>query len=141
MRTYARIVNSQGTSRWIVVQTDAAGYDDYVYANTLIQTLKLSINESPFYANYGIPAQRAVIQQVFPDYYVFQTQAQFAQHFASLIISKLDNTEPTYQVNITTNQGVKLQTSVLDGQRYNQFAITDTGVVGVDDSGNAIIVG
>lgn len=109
MRTFGRITNEDGTKTWVEVSTDAAGYDDYVWITTLIQTLKLSLNESPFYANYGIPAQRAVIQQVFPDYYVAATQAQFAQHFASLIVSKVDAPDPTYKIDLTTNQGVRVQ--------------------------------
>lgn len=112
MRTYGRITNPDGTRTWVEVQTDAAGRDDYVWITTLIQCLQLVLGESPFYANHGIPAQQAVIQQVFPDYYVAQTQSQFAQYFASLIVVKLDAPTPTYKVDLTTNQGVKVQARI-----------------------------
>lgn len=123
------------------VTTDADGFNDYVWITTLIQCLKLSPGESPFYSNHGIPAQRSVIQQVFPDYYVAQTQQQFAPYFAALIVSKLPNAEPTYRIDITTQQGVQLQMNILDGTRYNQFAVTEDNVPGVTEDGVNIIVG
>ena len=107
MRTYGRVLNpATGNLSWQVVTTDAAGYNDYVYLTTLCQVLQLNLNESPFYANYGIPAQQSVIQQLFPDYYVSVTQQQFARYFASLTISKVKSRTPTYQVSVVTNQGV-----------------------------------
>jgi hypothetical protein len=112
MRTYGRITNPDGSKTWVVVQTDANGYNDMVWLTTLIQTLKLNLGESPFYAQYGIPAQQSVIQQVFPDYYVALTQQVFSPYFASLVISKTPGaTTPSYQVNVTTHQGVKLNPS------------------------------
>lgn len=110
MRTYGRIKDSASPTgfKWIEVQTDANGHDDYVWITTLIQCLKLNLGESPFFADYGIPAQQSVIQQIFPDYYVMQTQQQFAARFASLIISKQPFAQPTYNVNIVTNAGVKI---------------------------------
>lgn len=92
----------------MVVESDPVNGDTYVWLTTLIQCLKLVLGESPFYANYGIPAQQAVIQQVFPDYYVAQTQSQFTPYFASLIISSLNLPDPTYRVDITTNVGTRL---------------------------------
>lgn len=112
MRTYGRLVQPDGSLKWVVVETDAEGHDDYVWITTMIQCLKLSIGESPFYGNHGIPAQRSVVQQVFPDYYVSQTQRQFSPYFASLQISKLPSAEPKYQVNVTTQQGVKRSMSI-----------------------------
>lgn len=109
MRTYGRDSNGN----WNVVETDANGYSDYVYITTLIQTLKLVLGESPFFANRGIPAHRSVVQQVFPDYYVTYTQQLFSQYFASLIISKVDSTTPIYNVNIITNYGTKFQQEVM----------------------------
>lgn len=112
MRTYGRVpVNPEepdGDKRWVTVQTDAAGYDDYVWITTLAQTLKLNLGESPFYSNYGIPAKPSVVQQIFPDFYVSRTQQQFAPHFASLLVSKKPSTTPIYDVNIVTNQGVRV---------------------------------
>lgn len=84
-----------------------------VWLTTLVQTLLLNLGESPFYAQYGIPAQQSVMQQVFPDYYVALTQQAFAPYFASLLITKVSGTSaPTYQVNVTTHQGVKLNPSI-----------------------------
>jgi hypothetical protein len=112
MRTYGRIINEDGIKTWVEVQTDASGANDYIWVTTLIQCLKLSINEDPFFANYGIPAQQSIIQQIFPDFYVAQTQSQFAQHFASLIVSKVPSSSPEYRINIVTNQGVKVAASI-----------------------------
>lgn len=109
MRTYGRITNEDGTKTWQEVTTDANGFNDAVYITTLIQCLKLSINESPFYANYGIPAQQSILTQIFPDFYVAQTQAQFAPYFASLSVSRTQGTpDPTYQVNLVTQQGSRV---------------------------------
>jgi hypothetical protein len=73
----------------------------------------LSPNESPFFSTYGIPAQQSIIQQVFPDYYVSLTQQTFSAYFASLLITRLSGSNPpTYQVSVTTNQGVKINASV-----------------------------
>lgn len=112
MRTYGRIVDDDGNLQWVEVETDSAGFNDYVYLTTLIQCLKLVIGESPFFADYGIPAKASVVQQVFPDYYVANTQQQFSSFFASLIIAREDNPSPTYKVNVTTNQGVKIAASI-----------------------------
>jgi hypothetical protein len=64
------------------------------------------------YANYGIPAQMSVIQQIFPDFYVNQTQTQFAPRFANLTISKVQSATPTYNVNAITNQGATIATQI-----------------------------
>lgn len=109
LRTYGRTYDAYGVPTWVVVKTDAKGFNDAVYLTTLIQCLKLSIGESPFYANYGIPAQRSIIQQVFPDFYVAKTQSQFSQYFANLIIAKVSSRlNPTYNVNVVTHQGSKI---------------------------------
>jgi hypothetical protein len=112
VRTYGRIINPDGTKTWVVVQTDAAGLNDDVFITTLIQCLKLNLGESPFYAQYGIPAHPSVVQQVFPDFYVAQTQQQFAPYFASLLIAKRASPTPTYDISLTTHAGVKLSASV-----------------------------
>lgn len=95
---------------WVEVDTDENGYNDAVMVTTLIQCLKLNLGESPFFANYGIPAKTSVMQQVAPDFYVVRTQRQFSQYFASLIIAKADAPEPTYQISVTTQQGSKIPT-------------------------------
>ena len=111
MRTFGRI-NDNGTLKWVEVSSDPVNGDTIVWQTTLIQCLKLVLGESPFFANYGIPAQQSVIQQWFPDYYVAQIQRQFAPYFASLIITKLDNPEPYYRVNLTTPVGVPAQMTI-----------------------------
>ena len=107
MRTYGRAYNkSDNTYTWVEVNTDANGFNDAVYVTTLIQCLKLNLGESPFNANYGIPAQQSVVTQLFPDMYVMQTQQQFAPHFASIVIAKVPNMlAPYYNVNILTHLG------------------------------------
>lgn len=112
MRTYGRVKQQDGTTKWVEVAQEPNSNFEYGYITTLIQVLKLNQGESPFFSNYGIPAQRAVIQQVFPDFYVTLTQQQFAPFFASLQITKEDSTTPTYDVNIITTQGTKFQETV-----------------------------
>lgn len=118
MRTYGRIPNPAATPIvplppvWTEVTTDANGFNDLVYATTLIQVLKLNQGESPFYANYGIPAKTSVVTQVAPDYQSMRTQQQFSQYFANLVIAKTADLPPTYKVNITTHAGVKLSATV-----------------------------
>lgn len=112
MRTYGRIPNAQGQLVWVEVTTDANGNNDFVYLTTLCQVLLLNLGESPFYATYGIPQAQSVLQQLLPDYYVALTQQLFAPYFASLVISRVNTNPPTYQVGVTTHQGVKLNASV-----------------------------
>lgn len=83
-----------------------------VYVTTLAQVLLLNLGESPFYADRGIPAVQSIITQVFPDYYVAYTQQKFAPYFASLIVSKQPLPDPTYNINVTTHQGVKINASI-----------------------------
>jgi hypothetical protein len=97
---------------WVMVQTDANGFDDWVWVTTLIQVLKLNLNESPFYAEDGLPAKQSIIQQVAPDFYIARIQQKYAQHFASLLISRVPATTPTYNVQVTTNQGASLSMTV-----------------------------
>lgn len=112
MRTYGRIRREDGSLYWVKVQTDANGLDDYVWLTTLAQCLKLILGESPFFANYGIPSQQAVLQQIFPDFDVSKTQAQFSAKFAVLIVAKVPDRQPIYRINIITNAGVKLNVDV-----------------------------
>jgi hypothetical protein len=108
MRTYGRIAGADGTlGRWVEV-TDI----DQVNITTLIQNLKLNLGESPFYSNNGIPAQRSVIQQIFPDYYVTKIQSEFAQYFSTLQITKRPTTTPTYDILATLINGAILTTQV-----------------------------
>lgn len=104
MRTWGRLAD--GT--WEEVTTDANGFNDEVYLVTLIQVLKLSPGESPFYANFGVPAQASVLNQLFPDFYTNLTQQQFSPYFASLTITRSQDTPPTYEVDIVTNTGAQI---------------------------------
>lgn len=112
MRTYGRVYASDGSYEWVKIETDEFGSNDYVWLTTLIQSLLLNLGESPFYANYGIPAHPSVVQQIFPDFYVYRTQQQFAPYFANLIIIKEPDPTPTYEVNVTLNNGTKIAASV-----------------------------
>lgn len=116
VRTYGRVPDAQGNlTVWVVVETTPDGDDTYVYLTTLIQVLKLNLNEAPYNSDYGIPAKSAVILQTHPDYYSTITQQQFAPYFASLTITagplNADG-DPTYAVNVTTKSGTKMQLQV-----------------------------
>jgi hypothetical protein len=115
MRTYGRAgqVNGYG-GQWVVVTTDAAGFNDSVYLLNLVQVLKLGLGESPVYSNYGIPATQSVIQQIFPDYYLMQTQTQFAPYFASLVITRVPTAPtPTYDINVVTHSGAVISQTIV----------------------------
>jgi len=109
MRTYGRTYNADGSWNWVEVQTDANGDSSYVWITTLVQTLLLNPNESPFYGNYGIPAQNSVLTQLYPDLYMAQTQQQFAGYFSALLLSKITAPEPSYSLNLVTQSGVTFQ--------------------------------
>lgn len=83
-----------------------------MWLTTLCQCILLMLNESPFNAKYGIPAQQSVLTQIFPDFYMLQLQTFFSPYFASIIISKLPSATPTYNVAVTTFQGAKLSASI-----------------------------
>ncbi len=101
--------NTWGLSQGETVIVDVG----YIWLATLVQTLRLTTGESPFYGNYGIPGQESVMTQVAPDVALNQTQAQYAPYFASLTIIRQQNaTQPTYNVYATFKNGVKIQTVV-----------------------------
>ena len=116
MRTYGRIYESLNNPTWVEVDTDANGYNDLVYVTTLCQVLKLNLGESPFFANFGIPAKTSVIQQVAPNFYAAKTQLQFSQYFANLLITPIPTpgnpSTPTYKVNVTTHNGSKITAEI-----------------------------
>lgn len=110
MRTYGRQQDPvTGALTWIEVATSPEAGDDYVWLTTLAQTLKLNLTESPFFGDWGIPAKPAVIQQVFPDFYVTRTQQRYAPRFASLIVAKVPDVKPNYRINVTLNNGVPIE--------------------------------
>jgi hypothetical protein len=94
--------------------TDANGLNDMLMLTTLAQVLKLNLGESPFYANYGIPAKNSIMSQIHPDYNVLFTQQAFAGQFMSLIISAFSDTDlnPVYDIYVTTKLGVKLNVTI-----------------------------
>ncbi|HEY0181266.1 MAG TPA: hypothetical protein VGC09_00525 [Rhodopila sp.] len=112
MRTFGRVTDEFGNKTWVVVTTDANGFDDAVYLTTLCQVCKGAPNASPFFSNYGIPAQQSVVTQVLPDFYVNRTQQQFAQYFASLTVQRVSASPPTYNINPTANAGAILLSPV-----------------------------
>lgn len=113
MRVYGRTYDELGNPTWVVVQTDANGFNDEVYLTALAQNLQLNLGESPFYADNGIPAQQSVITQVFPDYYAMLAQARYAQYFASLtILRQPQSNPPLYNVQAVTHQGALLGANI-----------------------------
>lgn len=132
MRTWGRITNQNtnsgaigsfvigasgigggfGDTQWVEVTTDENGFNDAVWLTTLAQVLKLGLNESPFFGNYGIPAQQSVVTQIPPDYYVTLTQQLFSQYFLALTLAKIPSLEPQYAINATANPGAILQSPV-----------------------------
>ena len=97
---------------WVEVTTDQNGNDDAVWLTTLAQVLRLNLNESPMFGNYGIPAQQSIVTQVLPDYYVTQTQQYFSSYFLALIVTRESKTDPSYTVNATANPGAILMNPV-----------------------------
>lgn len=124
MRTYGRTQDViTGQKKWWVVVTDTAGFNDSVYLTDLAQVLKLNLGESPFFANYGIPAHESVMTQVFPTFFMLRTQQQFADFFASLILTPAPVDQgsadsfaagqdgapaPRYYINVLTNYGSRI---------------------------------
>ncbi|MGN5575745.1 hypothetical protein [Enterobacter sp. Lyrl_3] len=104
MRTYGRDSNG----KWAVVVTDGNGFNDSVYLTTLVQNLKLAPQESPFFANNGIPANGSVIQQILPTFYVNRLQQQFSRYFSSLQIALTSVDPPVYTISAITNSGSKI---------------------------------
>jgi hypothetical protein len=112
MRTWGR-VEVNGVKKWVAVESDESGDFTYGWITTLIQTLKLNLRESPFYAQYGIPAQQSIVEQIYPDYHVSMVQQQFSGYFASLAIRKVAGAEnPTYDIDIVTLSGVSFNATI-----------------------------
>jgi hypothetical protein len=112
MRVWGRTTNELGKKTWVMVTTDANGYNDEVHVVALAQTLKLNLGESPFFGNFGIPAHQSVMQRVFPDYYVAFTQAFYSQFFAALTVAKIATPYPQYTINVTTHLGAKINAAI-----------------------------
>lgn len=128
MRTYGRIgvTDARGIPiidpttgaqqlQWVEVDTAANGTNDLLMVTAMCQTMLLNYGESPIFANWGIPAQQSVLQQIYPDLYMAIIQQQYAQQFASLTIKRAfaaDGFTPVYDVVVITHQGVLLTASI-----------------------------
>lgn len=109
MRVWGRITNADGTKTWVQVQTGPDGLNQEVYVTWLAQVLKLNLNESPFWANWGIPQFQTIMTQVAPDYYMTQTQMFFSGLFANLKITRVNGTtNPTYNIDVLTKTGATI---------------------------------
>lgn len=101
MRTYGRDENG----KWVLVETDENGFNDAVYLTSLAQVLKLALQESPFYAEDGVPAIGSVIQQILPTFHINRIQQKFAKHFTSLQITLEQADPPVYNIAALTKLG------------------------------------
>jgi hypothetical protein len=124
MRVFGRTRNVlTGKKTWWVVTTDINGFNDSVYLTALAQVIKLNLGESPFFAQYGIPAHESVVTQIFPDFYLAFTQQQYAGYFASLLLisnpvpqGSADSfaagqdgaPAPRYYISVLTNTGARI---------------------------------
>jgi hypothetical protein len=132
MRTYGRTRDVlTGAKTWWVVTTDVNGFNDGVFLTTLAQVCKLNLGESPFFANYGIPAHPSVVTQVYPDFYMVRTQQQFAPYFASLIMTPTPIPQgdaasddgrpvPAYSIQVLTNYGSIIGVTTAPGYPVEQ---------------------
>lgn len=113
MRVWGRVTNADGSKTWVEVSTDANGLNDAVHVTWLAQVLKLNLGESPFWANWGIPQYQTVMSQIYPTYYVMQTQSYFSGIFAALAITQVPGTaNPTYQINATLQSGASIEAQI-----------------------------
>jgi hypothetical protein len=133
LRTWGRVTDGMGNLSWVEVTTDANGFNDLVYVTTLAQVIRGMPNESPFYGNYGIPSIQAVQQTIPPDFYMSRTQQQFAQYFASLIITRAPSNpsarpghapSPAYNVFVVAKSGAILPNVTVSLQGYSESVPT-----------------
>lgn len=120
MRVYGRVPvdfrDPKGPLKWVVVETTKEGLNDDVYITAMAQTIKLNVNESPFFGNFGLPAHQSVMMQLMPDFFIIQIQQFYLQFFASLLVSRIPDPEisrdknvqaPIYRFSVITNLGFK----------------------------------
>lgn len=120
MRTWGRTRDIlTGAKKWVEVTTDANGFNDMVWLTTLAQVCKLNLGESPFWADWGIPAAASVQTQIPPDVYMALTQQRFIGYFMSLSLQRMpDATDdsgrpaPYYAISVVTNWGAELDVQI-----------------------------
>jgi hypothetical protein len=138
VRTYGRVTDpSSGARFWVQVNPDDNGWNDSVYLTTLIQCFKLNWGESPFFADWGIPAHQSVMQQIPPDYYMALMQQRFAPYFSALQITKVvDAAMPTYDVFVIMHNGAQHSVRMIPQPFVDGF-----GLAVLDGHGYALSTG
>jgi hypothetical protein len=111
VRVWGRVTATDGTKTWVEVSSNSQS-PDAVYITALAQVLKLNLNESPFYANFGIPQYQSIQQQVPPHYWVMKIQQRYAPFFASLAIIPQTGTNPTYLIRAVLHSGAAISVEV-----------------------------
>jgi hypothetical protein len=120
VRTYGRLTDPLTLKKtWVVITTDANGFNDMVFLSNLAQVCKLNLNESPFWGDWGIPAHASVLTQIAPDFYLALVQRRFAPRFMALLMTREpDKTDergrpaPYYLIQVVFNWGASLATKV-----------------------------
>ena len=136
LRTYGRVSDPANGARWWVrVDPDTLGYPDSVWATALIQCCKLNWGESPFFADWGIPAHPAILRQAPPDYYMALMQQRFSPYFLSLVITRQPNDvqtsqdplTPVYRIDMQFHSGATYSTTVIPSAITDGFSqpVTD----------------
>jgi hypothetical protein len=143
MRTFGRVTDpSNGARFWVQVDPDPNGFLDSIYLTALCQTLKLNYGESPFYGDWGLPAEPSVVTQVFPDYYVMLTQQRYAPYFMYLGIAKVPALNssgaptPVYNITVKFQYGAQDSITIIPQAQVDGFNDPIT-----DGYGNPITVG
>ena len=133
-RVYGRTTDEFGNRQWVVVTTDANGFDDYVYVTALAQEIQLNLGESPFWGNRGIPAEPSIVSQVAPDYYSSRLQLLYAPYFMNIMVYRVPGPNPlgldpmftgapVYKIQVVTHQGVQEMYTVPSSQPQPQEAV------------------
>jgi hypothetical protein len=142
MRTFGRVTDQYGVRWWVEVGPDPNGFLDNIYLTALCQTLKLNYGESPFYGDWGLPAQQSVVTQIMPDYYVALTQQRYAPYFMFLGIAKVPAVTksgaptPVYNVAVRFQNGAQDSITVIPQTMVDGF-----GLPVLDGYGNPLSVG
>lgn len=108
----SRVYGRDKNGVWQTVTTDANGFDDAVDLTWLGQVCLLNWQESPFWADWGIPSHQAVVMSLFPTYYIQRIQQQFSSKFTSVSVQQLNLPNPTYDISVITKKGSQIITKV-----------------------------